>query len=327
MVGTLIGRRSVVICAAVLGLAVCSAPASAQTGQVKGKVVDAQNKPVEGAKITIAQTDGNRRFETKSKKGGDFLQIGIVPGNYTITAEKDGLKQEFPLRITLDMKEVNFTLKAGGAGGEMSKEEAEKARARVDGLRTKFAEGATLSNGGKYDEAIAKFNEVLVDVPTCGECYVNIGSTYMLKKDYEQAEAAYRKAISVSPKLADAYNGLATMYNTQKKFKEAQEMSAEASKLSGGVAGGAGSADTLYNQAVISWNANDFAKAQEHLTAALTVNANHAESHFLLGKVLLNLGKLPEAAKEFEIYVKVAPTGPNAKEAQSNFDMLKQYIK
>ncbi len=104
-------------------------------------------------------------------------------------------------------------------------------------------------------------------------------------------------------------------------------MSAEATKLSGGAAGGAGSADTLYNQAVIAWNANDFPKAQEHLNAALAVNANHAESHFMLGKVLLNLGKLPEAAKEFETYIKVAPTGPNAKEAQSNFDMLKQYIK
>jgi len=322
MVGTLIGRRSLAMCAVVLGLAVLAAPAYAQTGQVKGKVVDAQNKPVEGAKITISQTDGNRRFETKSRKGGDFLQIGIVPGNYTIAAEKDGLKQEYPLRITLDMKEVNFTLKPGGGGGEMTKAEAEKARLRVEGLRARFAEGATLSNEGKYDEAIAKFNEVLVDVPTCGECYVNIGSTYMLKKDYEQAEVAYRKAISVSPKLADAYNGLATMYNTQKKFKEAQEMSAEASRLSGGAAGG-GSADTLYNQGVIAWNGNDFAKAQEHFTAALALNANHAESHFMLGKVLLNLGKLPEAAKEFETYVTIAPTGPNAKEAQSSLDMLK----
>ena len=47
----------------------------------------------------------------------------------------------------------------------------------------------------------------------------------------------------------------------------------------------------------------------------------------MLGRVFLNLGKLPEAAKEFETYVKIAPTGKNAKEAQSNFDMLKQYIK
>jgi hypothetical protein len=47
----------------------------------------------------------------------------------------------------------------------------------------------------------------------------------------------------------------------------------------------------------------------------------------MLGLANLNLGKLPEAGKEFETYLKLAPTGPNAKAAQTNFDMLKQYIK
>jgi TolA-binding protein len=47
----------------------------------------------------------------------------------------------------------------------------------------------------------------------------------------------------------------------------------------------------------------------------------------MLGRVYLNLGKLAEAAKEFETYVKIAPTGKNAKDAQTNFDMLKPMIK
>ena len=47
----------------------------------------------------------------------------------------------------------------------------------------------------------------------------------------------------------------------------------------------------------------------------------------MLGLANLNLGKLPEAGKEFETYLKLAPNGPNAKAAQTNFDMLKQYIK
>jgi hypothetical protein len=47
----------------------------------------------------------------------------------------------------------------------------------------------------------------------------------------------------------------------------------------------------------------------------------------MLGQAHLNLGKLPEAAREFETYLKLAPTGPNAEKAKSNFEMLKQYIK
>ena len=126
--------------------------------------------------------------------------------------------------------------------------------------------------------------------------------------------------------MVDAYSGLATLYNDQKKFTEAQAMSAEAMKR--GAAGGtSGSADALYNAGVIAWNANDFPKAQEQFAAAVAANPNHAESHFMLGRVYLNLGKLPEAAKEFESYTKIAPNGPNAKEAASNFEMLKTYIK
>lgn len=329
MVGTSI-RWSLVICAAVLGLALLAAPAGAQTGQLKGKVNDAQNKPIEGAKITILMTEGvNRKFETKTKKGGDFLQIGIPIGSYTVTAEKDGMTQSFPVRVGLDMKEVNFVLQPGGqaAGGQMSKEEAAKQAARVEGIKANFAEGAALSNDGKYDEAILKFQEVIVAVPKCVECYLNIGSVYSQKKEYDKSEEAYRKALELNPESVDAYNGLATIFNSQKKFKEAQEMSAEATKRATAAGGGGGNPEALYNQGVIAWNANDFQKAQESFTAALAAKPDHAESHFMLGKVYLNFGKLAEAAKEFETYTKVAPTGPNAKEAASNFEMLKQYIK
>ena len=78
---------------------------------------------------------------------------------------------------------------------------------------------------------------------------------------------------------------------------------------------------------MIAWNAKDFPKAQEQFAAAVAANPNHAEAHYMLGLANLNLGKLPEAAKEFETYLKLAPNGPNAKAAQTNFDMLKPYIK
>ena len=322
-----IHRHTFALCIAVLALALAAAPALAQTGQVRGKVVDAKNKPVEGAKVTISKKDGgNPKFNLTTKRGGDYLQAGIPSGDYIVTAEKDGLTQSYEVKVGLEMKEVNFSLAPGGAGGEMSKEEAAKAAARVEGIKTAFAEGATLSNEGKYDEAIVKFETVLKEVPKCTECYNNIGSVKTLKKDYEGAEAAFKQALTINADSAEAYSGLATVYNAQKKFKEAQAMSAEASKRAPAGAAG-GNADTLYNQGVIAWNANDFAGASEHFAAAIKTNPNHAESHFMLGRAYLNLGKLPEAAEEFQTYVKLAPTGPNAKEAQTNVDALKPYIK
>ncbi|MEO8077705.1 MAG: tetratricopeptide repeat protein [Acidobacteriota bacterium] len=328
MASTHIIGRSLAICAIVVGLAGLAATASAQTGQVKGKVVDAENKPVEGATVNLSQSDNNTKFSLKTNKKGEYMQIGLPPGNYVIVVEKGALKQSRNVHIGLDMAEANFELRPGsGDGAALSKEDAAKVEARRAAVKAAFAEGAALSNAGKFDEAVVKFNEVIKEVPNCTECYINIGQVQASKKDYAASELAYKKAIELDPNSADAYNGLATIYNDQKKFTEAQAMSAEAGKRATGGAAGGGSAEIRYNQGVIAWNANDFPKAQEHFAAAVAANPNHAESHFMLGRVDLNLGKLPEAAKEFEIYVKMAPTGPNAKEAQTNFDMLKSYIK
>jgi tetratricopeptide (TPR) repeat protein len=268
----------------------------------------------------------NRKFETKTNNNGEWRQIGLAPGNYSVTADKNGMTQSFNVRLGIETKEVNFSLAPGAAGGQVSPEQAKKEAARVEGIKAAFAQGADLTNAGKYDEAIAKFNEVLAQVPKCSECYVNIGAIQSRKQDWAKAEEAYKKAIEANPDSVEAYNGLANVYNAQKKFKEAQAMSAEASKRGGATAGG-GNAEALYNQGVIAWNANDFPKAQELFTAAIKADEKHAESHFMLGQAYLNLGKLPEAAKEFETYTKIAPDGPNAEKAKSNYEMLKQYIK
>jgi tetratricopeptide (TPR) repeat protein len=256
MMGARMWCRSLAICAFVLGLAAIAVPGYAQTGQVKGKVVDANGKPVEGAVVTIEGSDsGGRKFTVKTNKNGEYIQIGLQPGQYKITATKDALTQSFNQRISLDMAEVNFALKPGNAGN-VSDEDRKKAAVKSAAIKAAFEEGVALSNAGKNDEAIAKFNEVIATVPKCPECYSNIGANYAQKKDWAQAEAAYKKAIEIEPNSADAYNGLANVYNAQKKFTEAAEASAQAMKIAsaapgaGGAAGGA-SGSALFNQGVI----------------------------------------------------------------------------
>ena len=334
MMGARMWCRSLAICAFVLGLAAIAAPGYAQTGQIKGKVDDAKGQPVEGAVVTIEGADsGGRKFTVKTNKRGEYIQIGLQPGQYKITATKDNLTQSFPQRIGLDMVEVNFTLKPGGDPGNVSDEDRKKAAAKSAALKTAFDEGVALSNAGKNDEAIAKFNEVIALVPKCPECYANIGANYSQKKDWAQAEAAYKKAIEVEPNSADAYNGLANVYNAQKKFDQAAEASAQAMKLSsaagaaGGAAGGGASASAMFNQGVILWNAGKIPDAKKQFEEAVKVDPKLADAHYWLGMANLNEGT-PEAIKlavpHFDEYLKLAPTGQYAEQAKGILTQIKK---
>ena len=62
-----------------------ASPALAQS-VVRGKVTDAQGKPVPDATVDFASTDSNRRTSTKTDKNGEFLQVGLQSGGYKVTA-------------------------------------------------------------------------------------------------------------------------------------------------------------------------------------------------------------------------------------------------
>lgn len=320
------------VCALVtfaFALVAYSIPAAAQSGTLKGKVTGPDGKPIEGASVVIEHVATARKTTTKTDRRGEYVQVGLTPGDYTVTVTQGTLSQSQNTRIGAEMKELHFDLKAGAAApaGKTSAEDAKKHAERIERVKTTFKEAADATNAGRYDEAITKFNAVLVDLPSCTDCYNNLGTVYARQKDWVKAEESFKKALAIDPKSVDSYNGLSSIYAAQGKTKEAQEMLAEATKLATSGAAGGGGAVALYNAGIMAWNGNDFQKANDLFSQAIKADPNHAESHFMLGRVLINLGKLGEAATEFETYLKLAPSGPNAKEAQANFDALKQYRK
>jgi tetratricopeptide (TPR) repeat protein len=320
-------RQRIVLTLGVLVLAAAAASAVgyAQTGRLKGKVVDAENKPVEGAAILMVSKEMNRKLSTKTDRRGEYTQF-LAPGEYNVTASKGDLTQTLDVRVSIDEKELNFTLKPGSGGGG-SDADRKKAEAEMAAVKSAFEQGVAFSGAGKYDEAIAKFNEVLVKVPKCVECHTNIGEVYSRKKEYDQAEAAYKKAIEVNPSSAEAYMGLANIYNVQKKYKEATEAGAQAQKLlaasPGGGGGGAG-ASAAFNQGVIAWNEGKIPEAQKFFEQAVAADPKMADAHYWLGMANVNQGKLPEAIKFFEEYLKMDASGKYAEQAKGMLAAIKK---
>ena len=72
---------------ALVVLLAVSGSAAAQS-MVRGTVVDAEGQPIEGATVTIAALEGQGRAEVTTNGRGEFTQIGLSSGPYTITATR-----------------------------------------------------------------------------------------------------------------------------------------------------------------------------------------------------------------------------------------------
>jgi Tfp pilus assembly protein PilF len=294
--------------------------ASAQS-VVRGKVNDAQGKPVEGATVTFEAEGVNRKTQVKTDKNGDFLQVGLQSGAYKVTATKDGVgSQTLPTNVRQGPNNpLTFALSASSGMTAAEKEAA---------VATQAAAVAALAamKAGNHDEAIAKFNEVIAQAPNCAECYYNIGVAHTQKQQPAEAEVAFKKAIEINPNSADAYTGLANLYNSQKKFDLAAEASAKAASLSGGAAGGGG-AEAAYNQGVILFNAQKFAEAKTQFEAAVKADPNMALAQYQLGMTALNLGQFADAVTALEAYLKLDPNGPKAAEVKTSLPALQAMVK
>jgi len=304
-----LSARLACVAAVLFAIAVAAAPASAQTGMLKGKVLDGKGQPVEGAKVVISMTQGmTRKYEVKTNKKGEFVQIGIQPGMYLVTAEKEGIGVDGEqTKIGLgENPEMKLTLAAKAAAGPSKEDLA---------LEQAFQDGVAATKAGNYPEAIAKFQEALKLRPNCFDCYYNMGIAHYQAKELDKAEVAFKESIKYNANSASPYAALANLYNSQKRFDEAVAMTNQATKLGGPAAGGA-SADAAFNQGVILWNASKYDDARQQFEQAIKLKPDFAEAHFRLGMAYLNLGKLAEARAPMEEYLKLAPTGPNAEMAK-----------
>jgi Flp pilus assembly protein TadD len=303
---------------ALVAALVFAAPAFAQ-GIVKGKVVDEKGQPVTDAKVTIAGPA--RNAETKTNNRGEFVQVGLQSGRYTVTVSKDKVGQAAQqVNVTQGTPaEANFTLTPTSGMSPEQKAVQEAAAAAIDALRA-----------GRDDEAITKLNDVVTKLPSCSDCYYNLGIAYTHKQQWAEAETALKKSIELKPTNPDPYNGLANVYNAQKKFDDALAMNQKATELAGstaGAGGGSGGAEAVYNQGVVLFNAGKYAEAKTQFDNATKADPNNANAFYQLGMTNLNLGQIPEAVSALETFLKLAPNDPKAAQVQQSLPALQQMLK
>ena len=280
--------------------ALVAMPAAAQTGAVRGKVVDEQGQPVDGAKVEINFKGGvTRKFETKTNKKGEYTQVGLQGGLYEIDITKEGYQVgQTGGRVSLGdptyMPEVK--LKAGktaAAGGG-----ADKA---VDELRAQFTKAAELAQSGKHVEAEAIYKDLLVKYPQVPELHYNLGYIYQTRKDWTAAETEFKKAIEMRPSYSEAQSALASVYQSSGQGDKAMEVAKQSAS--------GGDAKSQFNLGIVAMNQGKEEDALAAFQKAAELDPTNPEPHYFIGTRSMQLGKLPEAVAALEKYIAMAPAG------------------
>ncbi len=298
---------------AVVALAIASAvPASAQnSARVFGVITDRGGQPVAGATVTLEFAGGlTRSFEVTTDEAGEFLQIGLARGPYTLTATREGVGLN---RVAIDLVvgqelEQNLTLLTVEEIYRDSLSADERAAFDARNVTTDaFEQGLAAARGGQLDAAVGHLRNALEATPDCAECQRNLGIVHGRMEAYAEAETAFRAALALDPENAETYDGLAEIYNAQRRFDDAAEASAAAARLSGG--GGADNPTAVFDQGLIFWNAGRLDEARQQFERTLQLDPEHGEAHYWLGMANLNGGQMAEAAAEFQIYLEREPNG------------------
>jgi tetratricopeptide (TPR) repeat protein len=298
-----------------LGFVLVGAPAHAQTGTARGRVLDDQGQPLAEAKVLLEYLGGvTRKYETKTSKKGEYTQVGMYPGPYKITVTKEGFQGSFAeQRISLGdptqvpdfkMKTMATAQKEAGGGN--------------DALKTAFGHALALTQAGKLDEAEAAYKEILVTQPSIPEIYQNLGYIYSQKKDWAKAEEAYKKALELRPNYPDVAAALARVYSDSGQGDKAMETMAKAA------GDNPNDAKAQFNMGIFHLNAGKSEEAIAAFTKALAADPTMADAYYHLGTLYVGQNKIADAVQSLEKFLSMNPgNAQNVATAQGLLAALK----
>jgi tetratricopeptide (TPR) repeat protein len=284
-----------------LPLVLLGTPARAQTGAARGRVSNEQGQPIVEAKVDIEFTGGlTRKYETKTNKKGEFIQVGMPPGPYKITVSKEGYQGSFTeLRISLgDPTEVpEFKLKTLSA----AQKAAVASSGGQDEVGAAFKKAVELARAGQFDQAEAAYKELLTKDPTIPEVHYNLALLYRQKKDVPSAEAEFQKAIELRPGYTAAYIELSSTYQNSGQMAKAVELM---TKLA---ADNPGDAKLQFGLGEAAFNSGKYDEAGTAFRKAAELDPSRPEVYYYLGTLAVTQNKVAEAVANLEKFLSLNP--------------------
>jgi tetratricopeptide (TPR) repeat protein len=338
-------------------------PAFAQfLGRLSGTIYDINGKPWVGVIVIIQNKATGGKFTVKADKKGNYLQVGLTPGTYTISVQSPeqtyvwgDVRMEAGEEKVLDM---NFkqALEKNLQYQQQKQKEEEEAK-KFEGLKEHFEAGvkalqqaelvhsqvlrAPADQRSALQQQVASLSQTAITEfqqaqqaasptdPNMHTILANMAKAYETAGKYDEAVAAIQKAIELKPDQPPYYILLGTDEAHLGKLTEAGAACSKAATLQPANAG-----VCWRNIGIVLINSGDMKGAVDPLRKSTEVDPKNPDGWYWLGSSLLaamdykQVGSKieyivqPGTAEAFQKYLELAPNGPYAPSAKQALDQL-----
>ncbi len=157
-------------------------------------------------------------------------------------------------------------------------------------------------------KAAAELQKAVGIYPQFASAWHRLGEALGAEGDMDGARQAFQKAIDADPKFASPCLALALLELKQQRAAEAARMAAKAIQLVPELA------EAHYYNAIANMSLGNLDAAETSIRAVHAGGAaqKYPRTHFMLGNILAQKGKIQEAATEFRAYLAEEPSSQAA---------------
>jgi Flp pilus assembly protein TadD len=179
-----------------------------------------------------------------------------------------------------------------------------KAKGPSKGAQYEYEKAVISMKYGLEDESVKYLNQAIAMDPKHADSYKLLGVIQFRKKNYAESVAAFEKYLELKPDDSEALANLGYGYESLGQPDKAEETYKKAIAVDE-------NAGACFGLAKLYLTQKKLPEAQNYAQRAVANNPKSAAAHNLLGVVLNQMSKFPEAAASFEEALKITPDDLN----------------